>query len=109
MAFGRAVAKGTPSLLVHPRATTKLKRVLDLLVPPQHSVSVDSRGYEMSLGYMLHKGTIDQWARQHKGLDPITLPNGGGFGREHVRRSSHNATPSTRQVPTVRRWQPASG
>jgi len=86
-----------------------LQRVLDLRVPPQDSVPADSRGYEMSLEYMRHKGTIDQWARQHKGLDPITLPDGGGFGREHVRRSSHNATPSTRQVPTVRRWRTARG
>ena len=86
-----------------------LQRILDLYVPLQDSVPADSRGYEMSLEYMRHKGTIAQWARQHKGLDPITLPNGGGFEREHVRRSSHNATPSTRRVPTVRRRRTASG
>jgi hypothetical protein len=77
-----------------------LQRILDLYVPLQDGVPADSRGYEMSLEYMRHKGTIAQWARQHKG---------GGFAREHVRRSSHNATPSTRRVPTVRRRRTASG
>ena len=77
-----------------------LQRILDLYVPLQDGVPADSRGYEMSLEYMRHKGTIAQWARQHKG---------GGFAREHVRRSSHNATPSTRRVPTVRRCRTASG
>ena len=67
-----------------------LQRILDLCVPLQDGVPADSRGYEMSLEYMRHRGTIAQWARQHKGLDPITLPNGGGFAREHVRRPSHN-------------------
>jgi hypothetical protein len=86
-----------------------LQRILDLCVPLQDGVPADSRGYEMSLEYMRHKGTIDQWARQHKGLRPITLPNAAGFAREHVRRSSHNGTPSTHQVLTVRRWRTASG
>jgi hypothetical protein len=86
-----------------------LQRILDLCVPLQDGVPADSRGHEMSLEYMRHKGTIDQWARRHKGLDPITLPNGGGFARDHVRRSSHNRTPSTRRVPAVRRWRTASG
>ena len=48
-----------------------LQRTLDLYVPLQDGVPADSRGYEMSLEYMRHKGTIAQWARQHKGLDPI--------------------------------------
>ena len=86
-----------------------LQRILDLYVPLQDGVPADSRGYEMSLEYRRHKGTIAQWARQHKCLEPITLPNGGGFAREHVRRSSLNATPSTRRVPTVRRRRTASG
>jgi hypothetical protein len=86
-----------------------LQRILDLCVPLQNGVPADSRGDEMSIEYMRHKGTIDQWARQHKGLDPTTLPNAGGFAREHVRRSTYNGTQSTRRVPTVRRWRTASG
>lgn len=85
-----------------------LQRILDLYVPPQNGVPADARGYEMSLEYMRHKGTIDQWARQYKGLDPTTLPNGGGSAREHVRRSSCNGTQSMRRLPTVRRWRTAS-
>jgi hypothetical protein len=79
-----------------------LQRILNLCAPLQNGVPADSRGYELSLEYMRHKGTIDQRARQHKRLDPTTLPNGGGFAREHVRRSSDNGTQSTRRVAAVR-------
>ena len=102
MAFGGAVTEGNASLSSHDGAPTTLQRILNLRVPLQNGAPADWRGYELSLEYMRHKGIIDQWARQHKGLDPTTLPNGGGFAREHVRRSSDNGTQS-RRVAAVRR------
>jgi hypothetical protein len=63
-----------------------LQRILDLHVPPQNAVPVNSPGYEMPIEYGRHKGTIDQWARQHKGLDPTTRSLSGGRPTTERRR-----------------------
>jgi hypothetical protein len=64
MDFGRTVTEGTASFSSQAGAPTMLQRILDLHVPPQNAVPVNSPGYEMPIEYGRHKGTIDQWARQ---------------------------------------------
>jgi kynurenine formamidase len=68
------------------------QRIIDLSVPLENGVPADPPGYEMSIEYIGHKATLDQWARRYKGLDARTLPNGEAFALERVHLSTHNGT-----------------